>query len=573
MKTKITDEEYRWSDPKEAPADLIERFPELPAVVVQLLSHREITDQASVDGFLNPDYGQDTHDPFLFRDMRKLVDRVKEAVDKKQNVVVYGDYDADGVCSSSLLVIVLRKIGLDPGIYIPHRDTEGYGLNMGSVQKLADDGTDLIITVDCGISNKEEVERAVELGVDVIITDHHSEPTELPNAALAILDAKVEAETYPFEYLAGVGVAFKVAQALIQEYELGESFEKWLLDLVAISTVTDFVELIGENRVLLKYGLVVLRKNRRVGLKHLLEVMAVDPASVDEITIGFKIGPPINAAGRMDHANAAFELMVEENEVEAQSLALNLSKTNKERQAVSREMGKQAMVQAEEQKDEQLIIVESDDWPLGLVGLVAGQVSSRYQRPVFVVTKMGGDIVGSGRSIEQFNLVDGLQSMDELFDKYGGHAMACGFTLKGESEFADFKTRMRARAKEFLEGADLRRTLNIEAELSLAKTDWDLVSILEQFSPFGQANPQPVFVTKAVSVVVLSAVGKKADHLRMTVEQDGTKRPCIGFGLGEWADKLKPGDLIDLAFTAGINEWNGNREIQLELKDVRRHES
>ncbi len=565
--------EYQWNSRESAPSELFERFPELSETVVQLLSNRGITTQEEVDHFLTPDYSQDQHDPYLFADMEKAIARIASAIEQKESIVIHGDYDADGVCASSVLYLTLQKIGATVEVYLPHRDTEGYGLNMSTIQTLSDQKTNLIITVDCGISNKDEITKAKELGMDVIVTDHHSQPPEMPTDAYAILNPKLEDSTYPFPYLAGVGVSFKVCQALIRKYELGEAFEKWLLDLVAISTVTDFVELTGENRVFLKYGLVVLQKNRRPGLRQLFKVMGIDPATTTSETIGYKIGPHINAAGRVNHANMALELMIEEDETKAEKMAQDLAMTNKERQSLSEKMSRAAIKQAEEQKDEFVIIVESDDWPVGLVGLVAGKVASKYNRPTYVITSMGEEMVGSGRSIEQFNLVEAVQSMDELFTKYGGHPMACGFSLKGPEQFEEFKTRMRARAQEILADVDMRKTIDIESEIELPATNWDLVEVVEQCAPYGEGNPQPIFASRGVTVDGISVVGKTGTHLKLIVSQGGTQRQCIGFGFGEWADQLELGGKIDLAYTAGVNEWNGNREIQLMIKDIKSHEA
>src|SRR3989339_1621059 len=390
--------QYQWKIASTVPSEITARFPEWNIVTAQLLYNRQLTTQEDVDHFVLPDYGQDQHDPFLFRDMKKVVARIKQAVLKKQKIVIHGDYDADGVCGSAVLYKTLQKIGADVSVYLPHRDTEGYGLNLNTIQTLADAGTHLVITVDCGTSNKKEIAKAVELGMDVIVTDHHSEPPELPKEACAMLNPKLSQETYPFRFLAGVGVSFKLCQALIREYALGEAFEKWLLDLVAISTVTDFVPLIGENRVFVKYGLVVMKKNLRPGLRQLFSQMNVEVKTVSCETILFKVGPHINAAGRMKHANAAFEMLVEENEEQAALLAANIVQANKERQRVSAQMSKRALEQAELQKNEFVIIVEIDDCPIGLVGLVAGKVASTYHRPTFVVGRMGEESAGSCRS-------------------------------------------------------------------------------------------------------------------------------------------------------------------------------
>lgn len=560
--------QFQWKVAPRADESLLLRFPEIHPTAVQLLSNRGITETQDVESFLQPDYMNDQHDPYLFRDMQKAVDRISSALEKKEKITIYGDYDADGVCASAVLYKTLVALHASVDYYLPHRDTEGYGLNMKAVEMLKENGTQLIITVDCAISNHAEVAKAVELGMEVIVTDHHSEPPELPTAALAVINPKLTQETYPFKYLAGVGVSFKLCQALIRKYELGEAFEKWLLDLVAISTVTDFVELTGENRLFLKYGLIVMQKNQRPGLRELFTVMGVDPTTANAETIGFKLGPHINAAGRLNHANQALELVLEENTEKAHEMAVELAKTNRQRQAQSNQMSKEAMLQAALQADEQVIIVEADNWPVGLVGLVAGKVASDYHRPAFVITTMGDEIVGSGRSIEQFHLVDALQSMDEVFTKYGGHPGACGFSLKNREALEEFKLRMRARAKELLDGQDLRKIVQIEQELTLPETDWAVVKVVEDFAPYGQANPQPIFVSRGVTVEKADCVGKTKDHLRMTVSQDGTKRQCIGFGAGHLCENLTPGTQIDLAYTISINEWNGNREIQLQIVDI-----
>lgn len=561
--------ERRWVVKDPVPQEILNQFPEVPALAVTLAHHRGIATEEEIEAFLNPEYRIHQHDPYLFVDMRKAVDRIVRAISNNERIVIHGDYDADGVCGSAVLYTTLRALKANVEVYLPHRDTEGYGLNMNTVQTLQDTGTRLIITVDCGISNVAEVEKAVELGMDVIVTDHHSEPPSLPKGALAILNPKVSTETYPFKFLAGVGVAFKLSQALITHFDLGEAFEKWLLDLVAISTVTDFVSLTGENRVFEKYGLVVLRKNKRLGLQKWFEVTSIDPSTADTGTIGFKLGPHINAAGRVKHANMAFELLVEEDPVRATELAEELKKTNASRQRISDSMGKEAIVQAEQQKEEFAIVAIGPEWPVGLVGLVAGRISSEYMRPSFVISKSNGTIMGSGRSVEQFNLVEALQSMPELFVKYGGHPQACGFTIKDEASLEQFILRMRERARTQLQGADMRKTVRVESVLRLSDIDWKLFDLLLQCAPYGEGNPEPIFVSEKVMIEELAAIGKTAGHLRLTVSQGASpRRKCIAFGYGELAETLRIGQEIDIAYTVTVNEWNGNRELQLAIKDI-----
>lgn len=561
-------EELKWLIADNAPVEHIQRCPDIHPIIAAMMYHRGIENSADINAFLNPEYTRDQHDPYLFADMRSAVERIQRAIDQKEKIIVHGDYDADGVCGSAVLYLTLKTLGAQVEVYLPHRDTEGYGLNMNTVHTLHAEGAQLIITVDCGISNAPEVEKAVALGMDVIVTDHHSEPPVLPLAALAILNPKVSTETYPYKYLAGVGVAFKLSQALLRVYQLPESHEKWLLDLVAISTITDCVPLTGENRLFEKYGLIVLRKNRRVGLRQWFALMGIDPQTIDVGTLGFRLGPHINAAGRLHHANMAFEMVIEEDEKKATEYAVRLKDTNSSRQKLSEAMAKEAMAQAEQQKHDHCIVAIGSDWPVGLVGLVAGRVASEYQRPTFVISQSEGKIMGSGRSIEQFHLVEALQSMPELFEKYGGHPQACGFTIVHETALQQFTLRMKERAHSLLEGVDLRKTLHIEASLRLSDVDWSLLDLLRQCEPYGEGNPEPVFAFSGVTVDQYARIGKNNEHLRLSVAQGGIIRKCIAFGYGSYADELHVGRQIDIACTLGVNEWNGHRDIQLQIKDI-----
>ncbi|OGY88420.1 MAG: single-stranded-DNA-specific exonuclease RecJ, partial [Candidatus Kerfeldbacteria bacterium RIFOXYC2_FULL_38_9] len=552
---------YQWQLSENLDPETGERFPQLSAIALQLLFNRHLTQQEDIDRFLNPDYGQDQYDPFLFNDMHKVVARIQQALKNQEKIVVHGDYDADGVSSAAILFKTLKKIGAQVDVYLPHRDTEGYGLNKNTVQTLFDNNTNLIITVDCGISNQPEIAQASALGMEVIVTDHHAQPPTLPDKALAILNPVIAGEKYPFKNLAGVGVAFKLCQALITTFKLGEAFEKWLLDIVSIATIADYVNLISENRVFTKYGLMVLRKNKRPGLQQLFATMGVDAKTADTQTVSYKIAPHLNAAGRMKHANAAFELLIEEDAGKAKVLAESLAQTNKKRQAISEKAAITAQLQVKTQQDDYLVVVEDKTCPVGLVGLVAGKITTETNRPALVITRSGEEIMGSGRSIEQFNLIKSLQTMDELFVKYGGHPMACGFTLKNEKALAEFILRIKDLAKEQLAQEDLRKILHIEKQLNFTEINWELVALLEQFSPYGEGNAEPLFLSRKVKLLAISAVGKKADHLKLVVSQGGIKRPGIGFGFGKLAKELAVGTMLDLVYRVSVNEWNGNREI------------
>lgn len=558
------------------PEDYIKQFPELHPVIAQILFNRNIHTQVEVEAFLQPDYSRDQHDPFLFADMKKVVERIIQARDNKENVLVYGDYDADGVCSSVLLYSALKHIGIEQlNIYLPHRDTEGYGLNSPAIEKFAEDNVDLMITVDCAISNAEEVQLATDLGIDVIVTDHHVEPPELPTSAYAIINPQVKACGYPFPMLAGVGVAFKVAQALGRTLELGEAFEKWLLDLVAISTVTDCMPLLDENRTLVKYGLVVLNKTRRMGLQHLIASTHKPGDAVTTGSIAFRIGPWINAAGRVDHANAAVDLLLAEESATAEVFVKKLDDTNRSRQALTQKMFTEAKNQISDQTDNQVVYAYAEEWPLGLVGLVAGKLVSAVGKPAFVLTKNAEamnaeEISGSGRSVEGVNMISLLQSMPEMFERYGGHAMACGFTLAKGITPEQFHAKFVEAAAPLLATVQPGPVLTIDAELKLTDINWDLVEQLDQLEPFGEKNPRPQFLVRDAVVKDFQAVGATNSHLRFLLT-DAEKKvtvKAIAFGFGDRAEKISLGSTLTAICELSINQWNGNREIQLQIIDI-----
>ncbi|MCX6743411.1 MAG: single-stranded-DNA-specific exonuclease RecJ, partial [Candidatus Parcubacteria bacterium] len=406
------------------------QFPEIPGLILQLLYNRGLLTQKQIDQFLSPDYGQDILDPFLFPDMTKAVDRIYQEVKNKEKIAIHGDYDADGVTSTVLLTDVLQKLGAKFIIYIPHREKEGYGLNKKTIKYLAGKKVKLIITVDCAISNAPEVDLAAKKGIDVIITDHHFEPLVLPKA-YAIINPKVKKCDYPTYELAGVGVAFKLAQAIIAKDKkniFGPGYEKWLLDLVGIGTVTDVMPLIGENRTLLKYGLIVLNKTKRIGLKLLAQKADIWPITETDLinseNIGYVLGPRLNAAGRMDHANTAYELLATEDYKEAEKLVASLESSNQKRQKLTEKIIEEIKSQIKDINKEFLILADGKNWPLGVIGLAAGKIKDELNRPVFVISKMGRKVVGSGRSIEEFNLIEALNKVSDCFEVYGGHAGA-----------------------------------------------------------------------------------------------------------------------------------------------------
>ncbi len=584
----------KWNVAETPPADFLAEHPELPTIAARLLWNRGLRTEEKIDEFLNPDYLDDVHDPFLFNDMEKAVEIINDCIQNNKRIVVHGDYDADGVCAAAIIITTLKKLGAtNVGVFIPHRETDGYGLNKKTVAFLKDEQTHLIITCDCGISNTEEIVLAKELHMQVIITDHHAMPKVFPPAD-ATIHPLVPGEKYPDKSLSGGGVAFKLAQGLLKKHhekhelldggESHEAFEKWLLDMVAISTVADMVPLIGESRTLVRYGLTVLNKTRNLGLRQLL----VNAGLIDENgkskrvfdteTISYQIAPRINAAGRMDHANVSFALLMAATKEEASDLAAKLQKNNTDRQKLTEQLLGQARAQIKEtkQEDNPIILIEGQNWSAGILGLVAGKIKEEFFKPTIVMGISSGGVVGSGRSVPGFNLIASLQSIPEFFNKFGGHPQACGFSLKDAAELPKFREAMLEKAKYGTKDLDLTPQLKIDIEVNLEDVNWKLYDILQKFEPFGMGNAEPLYAATGLTVMGVEPVGKDSKHLRLLVKHNShVVRKTIAFGFGDavkhpsnWS-ALKPGDKIDLAFSVGVNEWNGNRELQLMVDDIR----
>ncbi len=554
-------------------------FPELDPLLVQLLINRGLTTQEQIDEFLNPDYGQDLHDPWLFRDMETAVQRIMQALERQEVIRVYGDYDVDGVSASALLVSVFRALGhTTVDAYIPDRFSEGYGLNTEAIETLAREKVTLLIACDCGTSNVTEIALAKKLGMDVIVVDHHKQPPELPSA-LAFLNPAFDDEPYPWKKLCSTGVAYKLATALLQRLAYGkhrlakplpQGWEKWLLDLVALATVADMMVLLGENRTLVKHGLMVLQKSRRPGLKALAEVMGSPLARVSTGVIGFQIGPRLNAAGRLKHASAAFALLTTDDPVSALRIANELNDTNIQRQQLTEQFCKEAYVQVPADAPPLFITAFGETWPSGVIGLVAGRLKERYHRPALAVGVEQGRIVGSGRSISGFDITEALVASRRYLSRFGGHPMACGFTVSSRADLEPFFAAMRDHAQKKLAGSDLRPILVIDATIPLEAASWDLYSMVQQFEPFGVGAPEPAFLSTGCTVVDFRRVGREGQHLRLQVTgAAGTKKNCIGFSLADRIPPLTLGEHVDLVYRVNVNEWNGNRELQLHLIDCK----
>jgi single-stranded-DNA-specific exonuclease len=572
----------RWHLAEPVGQEIRAQFPDIHPVILQLLWNRGMRTQEVMDVFFGPDWARDTHPPSQFSNMAAAVTRVFQALERGEVITVHGDYDADGVCGSAVLVSTLRDICRQMKFdekkitfYLPHREKEGYGLAVSTIEYLHEhEHTRLVITVDCGISNKPAIDRGRELGIDTIVCDHHTMPPALPEKAI-LIHPLVPGETYPNKTLCGTGVAFKLASGLIEEARrrganFVEGHEKWLLDLVAIATVTDVMPLAGENRVLETFGLLVLNKTRRVGLKKLLEVAGVKPGAADTFTVGFQIGPRINAAGRMHHANAALHLLLEEDETKATELARELHRTNISRQQASELLYQAAKATIGDPAERKILFAVGDGWGAGLVGLIASKLVGEFHRPILVIGRDGERYVGSGRSIHGFNITSALHAAEGFLDKFGGHPQACGFSTHGADRLASALARIEEYATRELSDEILTPLLSIDAELPLEEVDWNLWNDVARFAPFGEGNPKPIFAARDLTVAGLGLVGDGGRHLRLTLRSPrGKLGKMIGFRMGEWQPKLKLGGRVDAAFELGVNEWNENRELQMKLIDLK----
>jgi len=576
----------QWSFLDETEKPEVQLMPNVHPIVNQLLWNRGLRTENEARAFLDPSYERDIHSPFLFRDMQRAVDRLRVAIQNKELIIVHGDYDADGISAAAILTHALRTLGAHVGGFIPHRELDGYGVKISTITTLAERGARIIITCDCGISNAPEIAHANSLGIDVIITDHHTIPAELP-AAFAILHPKVAGETYPDQTLSGGGVAFKLMQGLMQDPETRklvpsnvnpDHFQKWQLDLVAISSVADMVPLIGETRALVYFGCKVLGKTKRYGLRALLrrdKITITDSGPSTPITpqtIGFKIAPRINAAGRMDHGKYAFEMLLATTESEGQRLADQLFENNADRQKLTESIVKEAhekIKQGELDKHASLV-VSGVGWPAGLVGLIASRLKEKFYKPTFVIGINDDRVVGSGRSIAEWNMIAAMQTRPDLFTKFGGHPQACGFSLSDAAAIEPFAAAMHALAEAQVEKIkELIPTVAIDARVPIESLDWELLEQLEKFEPYGVGNPEPVFLSEHLKIVGAEHVGAEGKHLRLKVTSAGQIKKVMGFGLGEHLDDLAPGRTIHGVYNFSKNEWNGIKELQFKLQDFR----
>lgn len=567
-KTSTTDTAI-WKVAEPIPEEVAAKFPEYPRTIAQLLYNRGLTDDATAGAFLNPVYTKDLHSPRLLKDMDRAVGVINAAIAAGERIVVHGDYDADGVTSTAVVCEALEKLGAQVDSFVPSRYKEGYGVSEATLLRLRQEGADLVITVDCGISSARAVAAGRKAGLKVVVTDHHLPPKRLPDAD-AVINPHRPGDQYPNKALTGVGVAFKLAQALLHESKLSperqEAVEKWLLDLVALGTVADVASLTGENRTLVKFGLVVLGKTRRPGLQALLKAAQCDPAAVTSSRIGYALAPRLNAAGRLGEAADALELLRTTDSPRAAALAADLNALNQRRQAVTTEALAQAKASLGPVTDERRILVVDGEWLGGIVGLVAGRLAQEYFRPALVIERGATVSKGSARSTAALNIVDALAAHRDYLTTYGGHAGAAGFSLP-TAKLADFRKALERFGRERLTRDDLRPVVDIEAEIAPEELNFTLADFLERFEPFGIDNPEPVFLVRGFTPGNARTVGQDANHLKIEGRlPGGAPLSVIAFGMGDRLAEFRGGPL-DLVGAPVSSTFNRTRRLEWHLRD------
>ena len=543
----------------------LEKF---PPVLRQLLFNRGYATDAEARAFLKATPAHDMS-PWGLKGMDIAIKRILQAINQDEKIIIYGDYDVDGVTSSALLVELLSAFNADVSAYIPDRFDEGYGLNTNALDGFAEQGVNLVITVDCGIRSLAEAEHALGIGLDLIVTDHHHPGDALPNA-LAVIDPKQDGDAYPEKMLAGVGIAYKIAEALIEKKkEMGEIFitPDSLLDFVALGTVADLAPLEGENHALVRKGLRLMRRGQRQGLLSLAGVSGVDMKNVTATNIGFSLGPRLNAAGRLESALLAFDLLMEKELHPAGEMAQELENLNRKRQSITRDMQEVAeAIALAADKDALLLFAASPEFNPGVVGLAASRLADLYYRPAIVGEVGEETTVCSCRSIPEFHITDALDECADLLVRHGGHAAAAGFTIRNEN-VGVFLKRMKEIAAKKLADVDLRPVMVADMEVSLSDLSFEMLEHLNYLEPTGYGNPRPVFVSRNVQVKSSRAVGSDKSHLKLAVTDGKATLDAIAFRLGH----LKP-DLpakIDLIYTFEVNEWRGRKSLQLNVKDIK----
>jgi len=510
---------------------------------------------------------EDLHDPYLFKGMKRAVERIKSAVVAGEKITVYGDYDVDGVTATTLMINCLKELGANADFYIPSRDREGYGINKESLELIASRGVTLIVTVDCGITAIEECEYAKKLGIDLIITDHH-ECTNIVPDAVAAIDTKQANCKYPFKELAGVGVAFKLAQALLSErYSVVEILDKYS-ELVTIGSIADIVPLLGENRVICKYGLKKLANTKNAGINALFDVSGIDKSTVDTFKIGFSLAPRINAAGRIGGAESAVSLLLGNSFEEAQKIAAELDACNTRRQQIEAEIFMQAENQLlNKYQDDKIVVLSDEKWHHGVVGIVSSRLAKKYMKPCILISKgPDGKYKGSGRSVDGFSLYNALDASKETLISFGGHELAAGIVIEQE-KIEEFRRKINEYAENTFNEDFMKQKLVADLELRERHLSIDVARSLSILEPFGTNNKQPLFYIEGLVVLKVSRIGANKQHLRLTLKKGNAVIDAVAFGFGDYSISFN--DTINVMCNLDINSYRNTQSVQLKITDIK----
>lgn len=538
-------------------------------LIDKMLENRDLKTEEEVYSFFNYSLNR-LHDPFLLKDMKKAVERIKKAVEGREKIMIFGDYDVDGTSATALLFDLLQKIGADVYYTLPDREHDGYGLKDYFIKKLAEEKVNLVITVDCGTANVEEVKLANELGLEVIVTDHHDLPKELPKA-FALINPKQPDCTYPNKELSGSGVAFKLVSALAPFYFDDETTEKYLyaqMGIAVLGLIADCMKLTGENRVLTNNGLKSLSEGNHAGIRALLEEAGMDTSKVTSTTVGYFLGPRINAAGRLDTAKHALELLLGDAEK-----VTTLSDLNTRRQTMVRKFVEEAKKQVTESTgSNHIIVVSSPDWNAGTLGLIAGKMCDLYHRPAIAMQEKEGEFVASCRSLNTFDITAFLrEEAGELFTSCGGHMLAGGFVMPKMNKAKLLKI-IDEKAVNYINLETFHGTLELECEVGGEELSFAVSENIRKFEPFGNGNPEPTLLIRNVQISDIKTVGKQGEHLQFPIKLGDQKFQAIAFRFGEHLDKIKPENTYDIAFNLEVNEWAGRKKLQLRIVDLKENE-
>ena len=558
-----------WNEPK-FNQDFSERIDEISKkfntseLVSKIIAKKNLTDE-QIKVFLEPTR-HDFHDPYLMPDMNEAIERIKKAIDNKEKITIYGDYDVDGITSVSILYKFFKDLNVETDIYIPNRITEGYGLNENAIRTIFERGTNLIITVDCGITAIDEVKLATELKMDVIVTDHHEPGEDIPEDAIAVIDCKRKDNQYPFRELAGCGVAFKLTQALSKKLQIDEKFYLKNLDLACIGTISDIVPLVDENRTIAKLGLMLVNQTKNIGLKELINQSKYK--NINSETVSFGLSPRINASGRMGHQEDGLNLFLTNDPIKARELATKLNEYNNERQKIEKKIFEEVVVRAENESEKKCIVLGNANWHHGIIGIVSSKITEKYYKPSILICFEGEEAKGSGRSIKGFDLHEAVEKCSKNLTAFGGHSMAVGLSLKTK-DFEKFKNDFEKYASEHITDEMLQKTIDIDEIITKKDINIETIKDLKKLEPFGEGNKKLLILYKNLKINSIRTLSE-GKHLKLLVEDDGIGINAMGFNMGYLASQYKIGDKVDIVGNIEVNSYNGKDSIQLVIVDLRK---